>query len=59
MVLLDNIDRDNYLNTADSLEFPEAINLNQGSFKIYHQSINLNGNILSQMLTHSVCSFGT
>jgi hypothetical protein len=40
MVLLDNIDRDNCLNTADSLEFPEAINLNQGFFKIYQQAIN-------------------
>jgi hypothetical protein len=33
-VLLDNIDRDKQLNTADSRESPEAINLSQMFLKL-------------------------
>ena len=34
MVLLDNIDRDKYLNTADSLQYPVAIKISQLFFQL-------------------------
>ena len=57
IVLLDNITRDKYLNTTESPEFSEDINLSHVFFKLYRQAINLNFNILSKILTHSMCNF--
>ena len=44
--MIDNTDRDKQLNTAQSLAFPEAININQMFFKLYSQAMNLNCNRL-------------
>jgi hypothetical protein len=35
--MIDNIDRDKQLNTADSVESPESITLSQVFFRIYNQ----------------------
>jgi len=40
---------DKQLNTAESLEFPEAINPSQMFFKIYNQAINLHFHVLPQI----------
>jgi len=47
IVLLDYMDRDKQLNTYDSRQFPEAINLSHVILKIRKQIINVNCTILS------------
>jgi len=41
IVLIDNMDRDKQLYTADGREFSEAINMSHVFLKIFKQTINL------------------
>jgi hypothetical protein len=59
IVLLDNRDRNKYLNTADSLDFPEAIKLSHAFFHLYHEAFNLNCNTLSRILKQSMYRIGS
>jgi len=54
ILLIDNTDRDNQLNTADNIKSLEAINLYQTFFKLHNKTIKLS--CISHHKLQSTCS---